>query len=296
MTKTATSNFKLIKKIQAESFTTKKLSSYSLCLQIGIRDFQFLIINRQTGGCILLEDYKLSNIKTINSRLEVLKEIFLNHPTLSLTSWDNIKVSFKSHKFSLIPKSQFIPSVASDYLALNSDIQTKIDEVYYYKHIISDAVNVFTADKKVVAWLKQTMANKAIQIVHQGSTFIEGILKYDDHSAEKSLFCYIDRGIIHLAVTQNQKLHYYNQFAARNGEDYLKYMMLVIKELGLSAKSSNVVLWGFVKNDSATVELLKKYIRNINFGSKPSFMKFTREFDNVADHRYFDLYSMFLCE
>ncbi len=293
---TATSNFKLIKKIQAESFKTTKLSSYSLCLQIGIRDFQFLIINRQTGGCVLLEDYKLNNIKTINTRLEVLKEIFEKHPVLSLTSWDSIKLSFKSHKFSLVPKSHFLPTAASDYLALNSDIKTKIEEVYYYKHIISDAVNVFAADRKVVSWLKETMANKSIQVVHQGSAFIEGILKYDDHSLEKSLFAFLDRGIIHLAVTQNQSLHYYNQFAARNGEDYLKYMMLVIRELGLSAKTSNVVLWGFIKNDSPAIELSKKYIRNINFGSKPKFLKFTSEFDSLPDHRYFDLFSIFLCE
>lgn len=295
MTKTATSNYKLIKKIQAESFDSSKLLSYSLCLQIGIRDFQFMVVNRQTGVCLVLEDYKLENIKTINTRLEIIKEIVQRHPILSLTSWDSVKLSFKSHKFALVPKSHFLAEASSDYLALNTEIKTQIEEVYYYKHIINDAVNVFAADKKVVVWAKEAYPNKPLQIIHQGSALIEGALKYDDHSTEKSLFVLIDRGIMHLLVAENKELLYYNQFASRKPEDILKYIMLVLKELGMSPKTSNVVIWGFVKNDSPHIELLKKYIRHITLGSKPNFMGFHSSFEALEDHRYFDLFSISLC-
>lgn len=296
MIKTATSNYKLVKKIKAGGFDSSKLPSYSLCLQVGTRDFQFCVINKQTSTCLLLEDYKLENIKTINTRLEAIKGIVQQHAILPSNLWDNIKLSFKGHKFSLVPASLFVPEASGDYLAVNSEIKTKIEEVYYYKHIGSKAVNIFAADKKVISWVKGRYASKGIQVVHQGSAFLEGVLKYDDHSHQKTMFCYLDRGVLHIAVTQDQNLLYYNQFAARKTEEYLKYVMLVFKELGLSPKSNSVVLWGLVKNDAPQVELLKKYIRNISFGTKPNFLKFTTEFEELDDHRYFDLFSIFLCE
>lgn len=296
MTTTATSGFKRIKNVKSAAFDAQKLSSYSLCLLIGIRDFQFCVINKQTSKCLVLEDYRLENIKTINTRLEAIQSIVAQHPLLKTNKWDSIKIAFKSHKFSLVPNTYFVAETASDYLALNSDLKTKIEEVYYYKHISSDAVNVFAADRKVIQWAKQQYPRKSIQVIHQGSSFIEGIISYDDHSHEKSMFALFDSGILHVAVTQNQKLLYYNQFASRKPEDYLKYIMLVFKEVGLSQKSSKLILWGAIKNDSPTISVLRKYIRNISLGAKPNFLKLPDEFNDLPEHRYFDLYSIFLCE
>lgn len=296
MTKTAKSNFRLVKKIRTESFNSEKLPSYALCLHVGIRDFQVCVINKQTNGCLLLEDYKLENIRTINTRLEAIANIIDHNAILGANLWDSIKLTFKTHKFSLVPSTHFTPAAASDYLALNSEIKTKIEEVYYYKHIAGNAVNIFACDRKVIAWAKKKYPHKSIQVTHQGSALIEGILKYDDHSHDKTMFSYFDRGILHLAVTQNHKLLYYNQFAVRKSDEALKYIMLVFKELNMSPKSSSLIVWGLLKNNAPQIDLLKKYIRNISFGTKPNFLKFSTEFEELDDHRYFDLYSIFLCE
>lgn len=273
-----------------------KLPSYSLCLNIGIKDFQVCVVNKQTNACLLLEDYRLENIKTIVSRLELIAHIITKHKALASDQWDDIKLSFKGHKFTLVPSSHFLPEISSDYLVLNSEIKTKIEEVYYYKHITTTAVNIFACDTKVINWMKEKYPNKNIQVIHQGSALIEGILKYDDHSAEKSMFCFIDRGLIHVICCQNHELIYYNQFAAKTPEEYLKYMMLVFKELEMSPKTNNLTVWGHVKSDSPQMDLIKKYIKNVSFGSKPKFMKFSGEFDDAEDHKYFDAFSIFLCE
>ncbi len=245
---------------------------------------------------MLVEDYRLHNITTINNRLEALRQITEKHPVLGSNLWDSIKISFKSHKFSLVPAAYFLPEASSDYLALNAEIKTKVEEVYYYKHIASSAVNIFACDKKIISWAKSQYQQKSVQVVHQGSALIEGILKYDDHSHEKTMFCFVDQGILHVAVSQKQQLQYYNQFAVRKSEDFLKYVMMVFKEIKMSPKTSNLIIWGAIKNGAPHVDLLKKYIRNISLGSKPNFLKFGTEFEEVEDHRYFDIYSIFLCE
>lgn len=263
---------------------------------IGSRDFQLCVVNKQTNAILALEDYKLENIKTVNSRLEAIHHLVKAHPFASKKDWESIKIAFKTLKYTLVPGPHFAASAATDYLVVNSEIKTKLEEVYYYKHISNKAVNVFAMDKRIVTWAKKMYPNQRVQIIHQGSAFLEGLLSYDDHNRQKSMFCFFDRGTIHVCVTQSGKLLYYNLFMVRSVEEYLKYIMMVFKELGLSSKINPVVIWGMVRNDGPQVALIHKYIRNVSLGSKPHFLKFQKEFDKLPDHRYFDLYSMFLCE
>ncbi len=292
----ATSTFKLVKKIKDEKFDVDNLHHYSLSLQVGIRDFQLCVTDTRDNKCLILEDYRIENVKTINTRLKVLHSLFDNHHLLLAGFWNSIKLSLKTHKFSLVPSSHFLKDNVSDYLVINSEIKKNIEEVTYYKHIGSDAVNVFAADKKLVNWIQSLYPKKKIQVIQQGSAFIEGVLRYDDHTHEKTMFCLIDAGILHMVVTMNQKLQYYNQFAVRKSNDYLKYMMLVFKELSLSQKNSKVLVWGNIKHQSQHIELLNKYIRNVSFGSKPSYLNFGYQFDEIMDHQYFDVFSIFLCD
>jgi len=72
--------------------------------------------------------------------------------------------------------------------------------------------------------------------------------------------------------------------------------MLVFKEFGLSQRNQKVILWGNINQQSPHFELLNKYIGNLSFGSKPSYLKFNYVFDDIPDHQQFDLFSIFLCE
>lgn len=291
-----TTGYKLLKKAKSQGFDSKNLGAYTLCLMVGITDFQFCVTDKQKNECLYLEDYKLEGVKTINTRLQIIQDIFNSHPLLRSYKWGNVKLTFKSQKFSLVPASYFIPEVAGDYLILNSEVNTKVDEVYYYRHISTPAVNIFTADKKVTEWIRSAYPTKNPQIVHQGSTFLEGIMKYDDHSHEKSMYIFVDRGFFHAVVCQEKQLLYCNQFALKTSDEFLKYILTVFKELGLNPKANALHVWGMINNNSPHIEALKKYVKNVSFGSKPNFLKFPTEFADVPDHRYFDVYSIFLCE
>ncbi len=296
MSTVKTSSFKLVKKIKDAKFDVDNLQNYALSLQIGIRDFQFCITDTKENKCLLLEDYRLEDVTTVNSRLKAIQSLFDNHHLLLAGFWNSIKLSLKTHKFSLVPAQHFIKDAAQDYLVINSEIKPSVEEIYYYKHISSDAVNVFAADIKLIKWIQSLYPKKKIQLIQQGSALIEGIIRYDDHTHEKTMFCHVDRGIIHIIVTKDQKLIYYNQFAVRKSNDYLKYIMLVFRELRLNQKEEKLLIWGNIKHHSPHIELIKKYIRNVSFGSKPSYLSFGYQFDEIMDHQYFDVFSIFLCD
>lgn len=295
MSKVLTKSYTQIKRVKDPSFNIDELHNYTLSLMVGIRDFQLCITN-QSNRLLLLEDFKLDQVKTVNERLKSLKEIFESHHLLQAGFWKSIRLAVKTHKFTQVPSDHFVKESSKDFLLVHCNINPAAEEVHYYPHTLSDAITIFAADTRLIKWIKSLYPNKNVSITHQGSALIEGVLKYDDHPKDKSLFCYFDRGILHAIATYNKQLHYYNQFAIKQSDDYLKYIMLVFKELGLSQKTSKVTVWGNMRTDSKHLELLKKYIRNISLGSRPTFLTYGFQFDEIPDHQYFDLMNVYLCE
>ncbi|MEM9325802.1 MAG: DUF3822 family protein [Bacteroidota bacterium] len=296
MNTTAKPGYKTFKRVKDSKFDIDNLHHYTLSLQAGIYDFQICVTDGRSSDIVYFEDIRLENVKTVKSRLVVLQQLFDSHHFLKAGFWADVKLAIKSHKFSLVPADHFLPTSASDYLVVNCEVRPNMEEVLYYKHIATEAVNVFAADHKLVVWIKSLYPSKKVSIVHQGSALIEGILKYDDHNHEKTMFCNVDRGILHIVVTQDRSLLYYNQFAARKSEDFLKYIMTVFKEVGLSPKRNKVLMWGSLRQQSKHMELLRRYIRNISYASKPHYLNFSHAFDELPEYNYFDAYSIFLCE
>lgn len=290
-----TSTFKRVNRVKDSKFTIDELDHYSLVMQVGIYDLQFAVVDSQDNQCMALEDYILRGVKTVNERLRLIKQILDNHEFLTAGFWKDVKLVLKTHKFTLVPSNMFVQENAADYLALNSEIKTSFEEVNYYKQISADTVNVFAAETKLCRWIESIYKKKKVHIIHQGSSIIESVLKHADHIQEKGMYCFIDRGLFHILVTENDKILFYNQFSARKREDILKYIMLVFQELKMSPKKHQLFMWGFIKQNSEEMKMLKKYFQNISFGSRPSFLKFRYQFDDLPDHLYFDVLGGYLC-
>lgn len=288
-------SYKLVKRAKDEKFSIDELEDYSLTLQIGTRDFQACVTDTQDNQVMGLEDYRLGGVKTVNERIRTVKQIMENHEYLTAGFWKDVKLCLKTHKFSLVPHNMFVAESVADYLAINSEVKPSLEEIKYYKQISADIVDVFAIEAKLCHWITSIYQRKPVHIIHQGSALIEGIMKHDDHSHEKSMYCYMDRGILHILTAVNKKLHFYNQYALRKKEDFLKYILLVFREMKMNPKTNAVLLWGFIRQNADEVKKLKKYIRNISFGSKPSFLKFGYVFDELEDHQYFDIMSAYLC-
>lgn len=293
---TQEATYKRIKRVKDDRFTIDELDLYSLTMIVGIHDLQFAVVDTQDNQCMGMEDYRLVGAKTVNGRLRLIKEILDNHEYLTAGFWKEVKLCLKTHKFTLVPSDFFVPEAQADYLILNSEINSSFEEVANYKHSSAKVVNIYAAESKLYKWIQSIYKKKKVHIIHQGSAFIEGVMGHKEKYSERSMYCFVDRGILHVLVMEEGQVLFYNQFAARNKEDYLKYIMLTFKEMNMSNKSSNVIIWGFMKQNSDEMKLLKKYIRNISYGSKPSTLKFSHQFDEVEDHQYFDVLSGYLCD
>ena len=77
-----------------------------------------------------------------------------------------------------------------------------------------------------------------------------------------------------------------------SNEDGLRYIMLLFQELNLQQDKTQITFWGNIDANSKFISLLKKYVRNISFGKRPSSMTFGFEFDDVPEHQFFDLFNV----
>lgn len=294
--KTAKKEYKLFKKIKEDKFEVDQLHNYDLNLLLGNRDLQLSVVDNRSNRCLIIEDFIISSIDSYAKLVNVFEHIFDDHHLLKAGFWSSVKVGIKGNKFALVPESLFNPESIFDYLKFNCKVNKEYDELMYYKHSKSEAVNTFAIDTRLYNWLESLYTDKQISYFHQSSALIEGVIEQLDNYPKDSVFVYVDRFKLHIITSKNNKLEYYNQFYIKQFSDYIKYIMTVMKGLNRNQLKTNVVLWGYLGKQSKHYNEFAKYIKNISFGGRPKFLNFGYPFDELQDHHYFDLYNVHLCK
>ncbi|NQW27428.1 MAG: DUF3822 family protein [Flammeovirgaceae bacterium] len=289
----ASHSYLLLKRIKDDVFNTEDMHNYELSLMIGLNDFQFCIVN-QNQRVVLFESYLFESVKTVNSRVHALMEIFKNNHVLMAGFWKTIRVAFKTHKYTLVPNNLYEETSNLDYLEVNSRINTTIETTHHYEHSELKLVNIYVGDFRILQWLKSIYKLKKLIILHQGSALIEGIRKIQQ-DVDKELFISVDRGVFHVLIFANSNLHYYNQFSMKSNDDFLRYIMLVFQELSLDQRQTKTIFWGNFTENSDLILLIKKYVRHVALGKRPKELKFGYQFDELFDHEHFDLFNIYSC-
>lgn len=286
--------FKLIKKIKDDRFDEENLHQYELLIQLGIRDLQIAIVDTQDSRLLFFEDYVLGDLSSHAELLILFKTLFDSHPVIQAGFWKEVRISIKNNKFAQVPGSLFLEEAAAEYLQFNASLDQNKEDILTCRNNLIDAVTVFAIQKELLEWFKLIYKNTTLTLVHQSTALIEGVLQYARSDEKMPLYIYVDRFKLHILAVKKGKLVYYNQFLIKQFSDYVKYIMLVMKGLALDQNTSEVILWGYIGKNSPHYQEFIKYVRNVSFGGRPTYIKFGYLFDEVQEHHFFDLYSIHL--
>jgi Protein of unknown function (DUF3822) len=284
--------YKLIKKIKDDRFDEENLHQYRLLIQLGVRDFQIAVVAESDQRLLFFEDYVLSDLYSHSALLELLKSLFEAHPILQAGFWKEVKVSIKNNKFTQVPAQLFEESASADYLKFNAQLDNNTEKALNCINRSIHCVTVFSVQDDLLQWLKGIYKNTQIHVFHQSAALIEGILQYSRGVSNNPLYIYVDRFKLHILSVQMGQLIYYNQFTINQFSDYVKYIMLVLKGLGMDQNISQIILWGYIGKSSPHYLEFVKYVRNVTFGTRPNHLSFGYQFDEVQEHHFFDLYSL----
>ncbi|NMM50549.1 DUF3822 family protein [Marinigracilibium pacificum] len=286
--------YKSVQKIKDSRFNIEHLEDYTLSLLIGRSDFRMFVTNTRDNSCLIIEEFEYPEVSSPMDLLQILDKIFEEHHLLKAGFWKVVKVAVKECPFTHVPSELFDKDNAADHLSMNGIIDQD-DEVLYYKHLQSDIVTVFSVNEDLVQWLKGVYTTIPVHFVHPSAAFIETIHKYDDKTNEPTVFLNKSKEGVSIAVLENNKMVFYNEFKTNTAEAVLKYSMFVFNLLGLDQHKTRVVIWGDTDSQHEDFKLLYQYIRNISFGRRPQFLKCGFVFDVAEDHHYFDLMAIQAC-
>jgi Protein of unknown function (DUF3822) len=289
----ATLGYKLIRKIKDEKFDEENLHQYSLLIQLGARDFQACVID-ESNRVLLLEDYVFNDVNSPEQQVQIIRELYDNHPLLMAGFWKGVTFSIKSNKFVQVPAQLFVESSAAEYLKFNALVEHDKDQILFCSNVHLDSITVYVAPKPLYEWLMSIYKNSSLRFIHQSSALIEGVLRISARSKKTPLYLYVDRFKMHILAAKDGQLIYYNQFPIKHFADYVKYIMLVLTALGMDQQTSQVIMWGYIGKNSPHYHEFIKYIRNVSFGDKPDHLTFGYLFDELQEHHFFDLYSIHL--
>ena len=282
-------------KIKDTRFSIDYLQDYSLLLQASESEFQLAVVDTKSSRCLLLEQYTLYNLSSSEEYYRLIESLFEDHHLLMAGFWHSVKFSVKNSSFSLIPAALFDKDQLQAYLRLTSSPSFTAHPLYY-RHQKNSMITVFAAEEHLISWLNKRYANLKVQVLHHISALIEGILHNPELSIQHELFLLLENGILSAVITQQGKLEYANIFRCNAPADFLRYVMMIVKHFNMDQVSSKIQLWGNVSPDSAWFMAIHPYFGNLSFGGRPRYLSFNYMFDEVAEPRFFDLLSQYLCE
>ena len=293
---TATIHYRQVLKITDEALLTGQTGPLNLYCSLSTRHIRLAVADAQRNKILALEDYELTTIFNQLQLTEQLNLLAEENEFLTKTNWNEIRVAIKNQNFTYIPETLFDPAAAQHYLNLHAEPDEFHEEILTYRHPKIEAVSIFTLDSYLIKWFEETLKSKKLLFMHQTSPLIEGVLNEHQRSLQKKTYLYIEQNYLSILLAQDGRLEFCNQFYYATPEDFIYFTLLVMQEQKLNPDQDPVIVWGDLTHDSALFTILRKYVRNVTLGKKPQNMTFSYKFDDVFNHRFFDLYNLHLCE
>jgi hypothetical protein len=237
-----------------------------LLLSLDAQRFQVAFVDSQNKMCLGIESYLLGETQNEDQLLVKLKQIVEKHDLLSAMFWKSVCLSINNQSFTLIPNAFFKKEYTPRYLLLaRGTALTEAEEAHFVEHQSLGAKNVFSIERKTLAWFQEMYPFQSFELIHQTSGLIEAGLRANNATLifyEKEAFT-----LIHIKAGQ---LMYCNRFQYKTHADFVYYVLFVLKELNIDYQEAQPMISGDIDTDNqAFIELLK-FVPNLKTGTNLS--------------------------
>ncbi len=293
---TTSTYFRLSHKIQDEAFDLAQAPECQLYLSLTQQSVRVAVADVARNKFVLLEDYELLAVFTPAQLAGQLRLLAAESPLLQAQNWQQVRVCISNLHFTLLPETLYDPAYQADYLRLHSNLNLQQEVVRVYRHPALEAVNIFALDAAVYQALEDIFKTPPVQYVHLTSVLIRSITHLTDRTAPRSIYAFVESNYLTLLVTGPNGLEFCNIFHYLSPEDFIYYIIFVMQEQKLNPEQETITVWGDIMHDSQLFNILMKYVRHVKLGKKPAGISYSYKFNDLFEHRYFDVYSLNLCE
>ena len=268
-------------RLRDETFDPANVAAYNLYLLVSPTRLQLAVVDVERHKFVAVEEYPIAT--------SGVAALAATHDALGQRGWNAVRLAVTGRAFTLLPAALFRPGDEEAALRLHH-LSLPGETVRHTTHPGLELVNVFAADAALADWLAATHGATG-RLLHHTSAFLAGLMHQRGATAPRRL--YLNPGAQELTlVVLGQHLEYCNVFSCSTAEDVVYYTILVMQELSLDPDQDEVTVWGELTPDSAIFSLLRTYVRNVRFGTRPGNVQYSYRLHDVFEYRYFDLFSL----
>ena len=270
--------------IQTENFNIGLASRYHLSIQLGIHHFSYCLLNTTTFTYDYAKKYPLASKD--NTATEITE--IINNDAILKADFSSQSVAFVNFPSTLVPSKLYKKEEAETLLAFN----TKVNGTVLADNIVSQKAHLIYSVPESILTIVSNFFPKA-KYKSQESILIQQYSQLNNE--KKKAYLYLNEQKVGITIFDGDKLIFNNSFKYTSKEDLLYYVLFSFEQLKLSPDSIEVTVFGTIEDTDESFSLMYKYIRNIKLGKRPHQFTFPTEFNPLADHKYFGLFTQILC-
>ncbi|SIT78691.1 DUF3822 family protein [Pontibacter indicus] len=293
---TINTHFRLAYQLHDEAFQLSQAGNCNLYMALNSKAMRLAVVDVERNKFVALEDYELITVFTPLQIAEQLRLIADQSPILQEQRWLDIRISISNQFFTLVPETLFDPAHQEDYLRLHSTLDPQQHVILHNRTFGLDAVNIFAIDGVLYRMAQSLFPERNVRFMHQTSALIRSLLLQSDRKAGRTMHVYVERNYVTVLVVDENGLQFCNVFHYLSPEDFIYFVIFVMQEQKMNPEQETITAWGDITPDSGLFNMLKKYIRQVKFGKRPADVGYSYKYDDLFEHRYFELFSLHFCE
>lgn len=282
------SSGRLIFELLDETLDLNRTESYHLSIQVCLDGFLFSVLDPSTSRYLGIKRYQFDRVKDPGYQYDEIRAILDMDPFLQRT-YEGVSCIFNDKRSTLLPAAIFEREQLKLYFEFNH-LLNDLDELHYLNLNQIDAYLVFPVYSEIAALLMKRWLNTVF--FQQAVPLIDSVM---NASSEGIRLAGVNFNEDHfdIAVAENRKLLYHNNFSYRSDEDLLYFILFVFDKLALDQESCPLLISGEIDKFGERPQLLRKYFGKPVFQSPPSGLLYPASFHKLQEHTLFNLLSIY---
>jgi hypothetical protein len=278
--------------------------NHELSIRLQADGLAYCILDARTARYLHIEAFDLSdrgrNVyipgEEEHIRTARLDELFKTELKWLCQPFAAIRILYEQGKSTLVPDALFAADSRKAVFDFNVANGRAPEEEIRYDRIKSvNAYNLYRIPSEMHALMTNYFPES--KIYHHSTSLITSIIqKYRNADTDNNLFVNTAANHIDIVRIKDKKLEYYNSFRYNTAEDFMYYLVFVVEQLGLNPENVELLLTGEVERQSPLVDLIRKYIRHVQYAERNTDFAYSFVFDQLPGHYYYNLLNASLCE
>ena len=274
-----------------ESFDINITASYHLSIQVNQESVSFAVLDTVRNKYIAFKHHHFEKSKT-GSPEDQFRRI-LETDNYLIKKYKSAALIYSTINASLIPNPLFEEDKLEDLFCFSNYLPDN-HTICSSKFALLDARVIFAVPEKILVPLRSNPND--FKLYHQSNPLIDqAFAEAGSKDGPSRVYLNATPGFIDIVLMKNGQLVLYNSFIYRSDEDLIFYLLYVYEQFSLNPGQAVLTVSGTIEKESAIIDKLSDYIKDIRFASFSRGFNYSYTFGQLKQHRYHNLINLYNC-